>query len=788
MYAVIFLSVERIALTVDDNFYQKYEYLLHFWDEEKNSCGFSDIGSIKEKLYWKCNEGHEIILSLEEMLVGTCCMECVNKALLNEFNILDSFAEIRTDLIHQWDITRNGDISPFNVSKFSSKMITWICPESYGIWKASIKNRISSTTSSPFMLNKKVKKGYNDLITLRPDLAEQWDYENNEIFPDEVTPGSSKKVSWVCPVTHEKFVDSVKNRARTKRTDSPYVLRKKLLTGYNDIASLYPQCITHWSYNNIVTPDKEIAINLKNKKFLWIDNETGEEFEDTLLSADEKGYRKHPQGFVSLYDANPVIASQLVGDEDPKEIPAGSNKVKTWKCPKTGFTWETTVHNRLKGSEDSPFISGRKVVQGFNDISTTHPEHARFWSKNNTLLPTEVSYASNKKALWICPVSEIEYEQVIAQRTKSDPRSSPISNNQLIIPGYNDIFTIRPDLKEFFSDKNNINPHELSVFSHKVALWVCNKNKAHEFYCRISDFTRGDKRKINCPLCNVNSSQQEKEVYNFIYDSFSYKKLIERDKSLIQPYEIDIYIPDKNIAIEYNGLYWHSESQGKHSLYHYNKWKECKEKGIQLITIWEDEWVYKQDVVKRMITHKLDEFHNDKIYARNTIFQEIDKYLAESFLNLYHIQGFVRCSKYYGLYHNDNLVAVSGWTKNKDILYLDRYATSQLVVGGMGKLLKHGKRYAVEQGCDRIVTFADHCVSNGNLYEKLGFIHDGEIPPDYKYVVKGKRVHKFNYRKKRFREDTDLLYEEGLTEKQLADLNGMERIWDCGKTRYILNL
>ena len=773
---------------MENNFYQEYGYLFHLWDKDKNYVSFKNIDNIKEPLYWKCNENHEIVSSLEEMLIGGYCNKCVDKALKEEFVNKDSFAGSRPDLIHQWDITRNGKINPFDISKNSSKIIDWICPESYGTWKASIKNRASSTLSSPFMINKKVKKGYNDLITLRPDLAEQWDYESNEILPDEVTPGSSKKVSWVCPITHERFIDSIKNRNRAKSNDSPYVLRKKLLTGYNDIASLYPQCIKHWSINNIVTPDKEIAINLKNKKFLWVDNETGKEFEDTLLSADEKGYRKHPKGFVSLYDANPIIANQLVDDEDPKEIPAGSNKVKTWKCPKTGFTWKTSVHNRLKGSEDSPFISGRKVVHGFNDLATTHPEHARFWSKNNTLLSTEVSYASNKKALWICPVSGIEYEQVIAQRTKNDPRYSPISNNQLIIPGYNDIFTIRPDLKESFSNKNDINPYELSVFSHKVVLWVCGKNKDHEFYCRVSDFTRGDNRKINCPLCNTNSSQQEKEIYDFIYDSFSYKNLIKRDKSLIHPYEVDVYIPDKNIAIEYNGLYWHSESQGKHSLYHYNKWKECKEKGIQLITICEDEWIYKQDIVKRMLAYKLNEFHDDKIYARNTRFQEIDKDLAESFFNLYHIQGYKRCSIYYGLYHNDHLVAVSGWTKNKNALYLDRYATSQPVVGGMGKLLKYGKRYAVEQGYDRIVTFADHCVSNGNLYEKLGFAYDGEIAPDYKYVVKGKRVHKFNYRKKRFREDPDLLYEDGLTEKQLAVLNGLERIWDCGKTRYVLNL
>ena len=190
-----------------------------------------------------------------------------------------------------------------------------------------------------------------------------------------------------------------------------------------------------------------------------------------------------------------------------------------------------------------------------------------------------------------------------------------------------------------------------------------------------------------------------------------------------------------------------------------------------------------------MIKHKLNISSKKNIYARKTYIEEINKDQARDFLDTYHIQGYASGSKYYALLNDDeNVVAVSVWKKIGNILYLDRYATSCNVVGGMGKLLKYGKNYAISLGLDKIVTFADHCVSNGGLYEKLHFKEDGMLSPDYKYVVKGKRVHKFNYRKKRFRDDDNLLYEDGLTEKQLADLNGLERIWDCGKTRYVLSL
>lgn len=134
------------------------------------------------------------------------------------------------------------------------------------------------------------------------------------------------------------------------------------------------------------------------------------------------------------------------------------------------------------------------------------------------------------------------------------------------------------------------------------------------------------------------------------------------------------------------------------------------------------------------------------------------------------------------------MVAVSVWSKVKDIVYLDRYCTSVVVLGGMGKLLKVGKEKALELEARTIVTFADKEISNGNLYEKLGFIKDKTLKVDYKYLYKEKRVHKSNFRKIRFKEDKNLLYKENLTETELAALNNIPRIWDCGKTRYVMSI
>ena len=196
-----------------------------------------------------------------------------------------------------------------------------------------------------------------------------------------------------------------------------------------------------------------------------------------------------------------------------------------------------------------------------------------------------------------------------------------------------------------------------------------------------------------------------------------------------------------------------------------------------------------RDIVKSMIAHKLGVSQEERVYAIKTALHPLESSQARLFLDSYHIQGSARSTAYFGLYDSNNtLIAVSSWRKNKDTLYLDRYATSCIVVGGMGKMLKKGKELAKEYGCTKIVTFSDHQVSDGRLYEKLGFTLDKEITPDYRYLSQGARKHKFGYRLKRFKNDPELTYREDLTEKELAKLNGLERIWDCGKSRYTINL
>lgn len=117
-----------------------------------------------------------------------------------------------------------------------------------------------------------------------------------------------------------------------------------------------------------------------------------------------------------------------------------------------------------------------------------------------------------------------------------------------------------------------------------------------------------------------------------------------------------------------------------------------------------------------------------------------------------------------------------------NVLEIVRYSSLTPVTGGFTKLLSYiEKKYSPS----KIVTFSDNTISDGSLYALSGFTADKEIAPDYRYVVKGKRVHKFNYRLNRFKSDPNLIFMDGATEKELARINNLDRIWDAGKVRWV---
>jgi hypothetical protein len=255
------------------------------------------------------------------------------------------------------------------------------------------------------------------------------------------------------------------------------------------------------------------------------------------------------------------------------------------------------------------------------------------------------------------------------------------------------------------------------------------------------------------------------------------------DRSIIPPLEIDIFIPEHNLAIEYCGLYWHSDQLGKHKNYHKSKYEECKKRGIHLLTIFEDEWLQKTEIFHKKIVYLLNKSPN-RVYARHCDIQTLTANQKRLFLQENHIQGNGAGSINYGLIYDGIIVACITFQQTSPGVYLlNRYATSVNVVGGFSKLLNHFKRNIK---WTKITTFADQRFSNGDLYNINGFTCDKIIPPDYYYSPDGiNRFHKSNYRRKNL---PHLLkqFDPALSEVENCLNNNILRIWDCGKLRYVL--
>lgn len=285
-----------------------------------------------------------------------------------------------------------------------------------------------------------------------------------------------------------------------------------------------------------------------------------------------------------------------------------------------------------------------------------------------------------------------------------------------------------------------------------------------------------------------NVSISEKQISKICCDIIDIKS---NTRKIIPPYELDIFIPEKNLAIEYNGLYWHSELCGKDKSYHIKKTILCEEKGIRLIHIFEHEWLLKRDIVTSRIKSLLN--NTTKIYARHCIIQPISKTLTKEFLVNNHIQGYIGCKYSYGLYYNNKLVSIMtfGCSRfNKKYEYeLLRFCSilNHTVVGGASKLFKH---FIKTHSPRSIISYCDLRYGTGKVYEHVGFTKIHTTPPNYWYFHNNsslKVYSRIKFQKHKLYKSLEY-FDETLTEWENMQNNGWNRIWDCGNSVWAFNL
>ena len=260
------------------------------------------------------------------------------------------------------------------------------------------------------------------------------------------------------------------------------------------------------------------------------------------------------------------------------------------------------------------------------------------------------------------------------------------------------------------------------------------------------------------------------------------------NRSKLKGKEIDLFLPEHNLGIEYNGLFWHSDSELANSLpndYHYNKYLLAKEAGITLLTIWESEWANNSEVVKAYILAKLGKVET-KLWARKCVVKEIENTEANEFCRKYHWQGATKkIKRSFGLFSEKELMSVMTFGQHhrnntSDLLVLSRFCIRPgiMIVGGAQKLFTHSVR---EMNASEIISWSDNRISNGGVYSKLGFIEDAKLKPDYFYLKSDRRT----VVPKQSAQKNKIGCPEGMTEREYCrDVLKMCRIYDCGKIRW----
>ena len=309
-----------------------------------------------------------------------------------------------------------------------------------------------------------------------PDLAAQacgWD-------PNDIVAGSHRNLEWICQLGHT-WLATPKNRSRQNQ-GCPYCSGQRVLAGFNDLATVEPDLARE------MVGDASTITRGSNKKVTWR-CDLGHEWDESPKKRKEGGcpycssHRVWP-GFNDLATTHPQLAEQLV-EVDPTTITAGSNRPCAWRCVRD-HVWVVPPYNRMIGM-GCPFCSGKRVLAGFNDLATTHPEiaaTAEGWDV------TALTAGSNKKVGWRCEKGH-DFSMAVANRALRF-QGCPVCLGKKVLPGVNDLATLRPEIA---AQAHGWDPSTVVIYANKRREWRC--HRGHTWTQTVAMRTTGN----SCPYC-----------------------------------------------------------------------------------------------------------------------------------------------------------------------------------------------------------------------------------------------------------------------------------------------
>lgn len=327
------------------------------WDPSKV------IANSGEKKPWICSKGHKWNATIRiRQREKTGCPICSNHVVMSGVNDLKT---IRPDLAEQaegWDPTKVGE--------GSNKKLLWKCSIGH-TWKAVVASRTKLNNGCPVCGRKILLKGFNDLLTLNPEIAKEahgWD-------PSEIINGSAKKLNWKCLKGHT-WEARARNRVHLN-TGCPVCSNNLIISGVNDLETVNPKLAAEadgWDPSK-VSPGSETRLAWKcliDDRHKWVAKVYSRKHgNDCPFCSNQKTL----PGVNDLLTTHPELAIQAV-DWDPTMYTAGSERVVNWRCEKfADHIWKASIKSRKKAN--CPYCSHNTLLSGFNDFASRYPDLAK---------------------------------------------------------------------------------------------------------------------------------------------------------------------------------------------------------------------------------------------------------------------------------------------------------------------------------------------------------------------------------------------------------------------------
>ena len=432
-----------------------------------------------------------------------------------------------------------------------------------------------------FVAEKKAKQCASD----NAQLMAEWDWEKNAELgfdPTKLTCGSGKKVWWKCKQGHSWLTEI---NSKKKGSGCPICAGKRVLVGFNDLATTHVQIATEWhpTKNGNLSPSDVTAGS--GKKVWWL-CKLGHDWETSVAkrtAGEGCPYCNHHRvwpGFNDLLSFNPSVAAEWHptrnADLTPSNVSRYSGIKVWWKCTK-GHEWEAKIADRNR-NHGCPFCAGQKAIVGENDLSVSNPELMEEWCyQRNSIHPSSVKANSHKKVWWKCRNGHT-WEAIVKNRVNG--AGCPYCSGNKAYPGENDLITLHPNLaKEWHAERNDSpSPIGVACYSNQKVWWrgIC----GHEWQDTPGHRVIGR----GCPICNRQNKTSFPEQAIFYYLSKRYNDAVNGyTKIFLGAMELDVYIPSIKIGIEYDGKAWHNTE--KTLKREKEKFSICQKNGIKLIRI-----------------------------------------------------------------------------------------------------------------------------------------------------------------------------------------------------------